>query len=293
MSATPAPVGRPPSFPPSVLITGASTGIGAACVAQLSARGWHVYASVRKAADAERLQTQYGGRVSVLEFDVTDAAAVGAAGARVVAERGERGLDGVVNNAGIAVAAPLEFLPIAELRHQLEVNVIGQVAVAQAVLPALRRARGRIVLVGSIAGRSALPFTGAYSASKHALEAIADAWRVELAPFGVHVAIVEPGVIATPIWSTAAAYAEAMLARLPPAVDHYYGRALDGLRARAARGVKGLPPEHVARAVEHALTARRPRSRYLVGRDARTRVWLQRLPDRLRDRLILAGVKRL
>lgn len=277
----------------AVLITGASTGIGAACVERMVGRGWHVYASVRKTADADRLGTRFGRAVTVLQFDITDAAAVQEAGARIVAERAAAGLDGVVNNAGIAVAAPLEFLPPAELRHQLEVNVIGQVAVAQAVLPALRRARGRIVLVGSIAGRSALPFTGAYSASKFALEAIADAWRVELAPWDVHVAIIEPGVIATPIWSTASRYAEGMLARLPARVNEYYGRALDGLRARAARGVGGLPPERVARAIEHALTARRPRTRYLVGRDARTRVWLQRLPDRVRDRLIREGVKRL
>jgi NAD(P)-dependent dehydrogenase (short-subunit alcohol dehydrogenase family) len=278
---------------PAVLVTGASTGIGAACVARLVARGWHVYASVRRPADAERLREQFGASVSALEFDVTDEGPVRAAGARIVAERGEAGLDGVVNNAGIAVAAPLEFLPLAELRHQLEVNVIGQVGVAQAVLPALRRAHGRIVLVGSIAGRSAMPFLGAYGASKHALEAIGDAWRVELAPFGIAVAIIEPGVIATPIWATAARHADAMIGRLPAGVREYYGRSLDALRTRAARGMAGLPPERVADAVEHALTARRPRARYLVGRDARTRVWLQRLPTPIRDRLILAGLRRL
>jgi NAD(P)-dependent dehydrogenase (short-subunit alcohol dehydrogenase family) len=282
-----------PRVRPSALVTGASTGIGAACVARLVARGWHVYASVRRPADAERLRQQFGESVSVLEFDVTDEGAVRAAGARIVAERGEAGLDGVVNNAGIAVAAPLEFLPLAELRHQLEVNVIGQVAVAQALLPGLRRARGRIVLVGSIAGRSAMPFLGAYGASKHALEAIGDAWRVELAPFGVRVAIIEPGVIATPIWKTSERHADSFLGTLPTGLQQYYGRALDALRARAARGMGGLPPDRVADAVEHALTARRPRARYLVGRDARTRVWLQRLPTPVRDRLILAGLRRL
>jgi NAD(P)-dependent dehydrogenase (short-subunit alcohol dehydrogenase family) len=277
----------------ALLVTGASTGIGAACVDRFVARGWHVYATVRKPADAERLDRSHGGAVTVLQLDITDQAAVHAAGARIATERGDAGLDGVVNNAGIAVAAPLEFLPLEELRRQLEVNVVAQVAVTQAVLPALRRARGRIVLVGSIAGRSAMPFTAAYCASKHALEAIADSWRIELNPWGMHVAIIEPGVISTPIWTTAAAHAEALLERLPPAVHEYYGRALAGLRTRAARGIHGLPPSRVADVIEHALTADRPHPRYVVGRDARSRVWLQRLPTRLRDRLILQGIKRL
>ena len=275
------------------LVTGTSTGIGRACVDRLVAAGWQVYAGVRKPADAAALSTAHGERVVPLEFDLTDLAAVREAGARVVAERGEGGLQGVVNNAGIAVAGPLEFLPPEELRRQLDVNVVGQVAVTQAVLPALRRGGGRIVLVGSIAGRSALPFTGAYSASKFALEAIADSWRIELAPWHLPVVMIEPGVIATPIWDTAARHATAILERLPPQVQEYYGEALAGMRRRAARGMGGLPAAAVAAAVERALTARRPRARYVIGRDARTRVWLQRLPTRLRDRLVLAGVKRL
>src|SRR5690606_18247926 len=213
----------------SVLVTGASTGIGEACVERLVAAGWRVFASVRKATDAERLADTHGGRVSVVRFDVTDEAAVRTECARVVESCGEQGLDGVVNNAGMAVAGPLEFLPLSELRRQLEVNVIGQVGVVQALLPALRRARGRIVLIGSISGRAGMPFTGAYGASKHALEAIADAWRVELAPWGVRVLIIEPGVITTPIWDTAAAHADGMLAQLPPIAEEYYGKPLGRL----------------------------------------------------------------
>jgi NAD(P)-dependent dehydrogenase (short-subunit alcohol dehydrogenase family) len=277
----------------SVLVTGASTGIGRACMDRLAAGGWHVYASVRKQADAQAIAEAHGPAVTPLLFDLTDLAAIQAAGARVVAECGASGLQGVVNNAGIAVAGPLEFLPPAELRHQLEVNVVGQVAVAQWVLPALRTGRGRIILMGSISGRSAMPFTGAYAASKFALEAIADSWRIELAPWQLPVVMVEPGVIATPIWETAVRHATRVLDALPPQVQEYYGRALEAMRRRAARGMGGLPPTAVAEVVERALTARRPRARYVVGRDAKTRVWLQRLPTRLRDRLVLEGVKRL
>ena len=277
----------------NVLVTGASTGIGNACAHRLARAGWRVFATVRKLPDAERLARESAGRIIPLRLDVTDAGSIAEGCARVEEQCGATGLHGVVNNAGVAIAGPLEFLPIDELRRQIEVNVTGQVAITQAVLPALRRARGRIVFIGSIAGRSALPFTGAYSASKFALEAIADSWRIELRPFGIHVSIVEPGVIATPIWDTATTTGDANIARMPPAVNEYYGRALKGIRKRAERGMGGRPPEAVAEIVEHALTARRPRARYLVGRDAAVRVMLQKLPTSIRDRLVLAAVKRL
>jgi NAD(P)-dependent dehydrogenase (short-subunit alcohol dehydrogenase family) len=212
-------------------------------------------------------------------------------------------LQALVNNAGVAIAGPLEFLPLAELRRQLDINFTGQIAVTQAFLPLLRQARastrgdhraGRIVFMSSISGRSALPFTGAYAASKHALEAAADALRVELKPFGITVSLVEPGVVATPIWDTARAAGERNLEVMPPQVHEYYGRMLDALRRRAARGMKGLPPEQVADVVAHALMSKRPHARYLVGRDARARVWLNRLlPTAARDRLIQAALRRL
>jgi len=189
-----------------------------------------------------------------------------------------------VNNAGIAIAAPLEFLPPDELARQLDVNVVGQVCVTQAFLPALRAARGRVVFVGSVGGRSALPFLGAYAASKFALEAITDSLRVELAPWRMHVSIVEPGTIATPMWTKP----QRAVQEMPPEVAELYGERIEKFRSLAQRrsAGKGIPPEEVAKAIEHALTATTPKTRYLVGRDAKRRARLQRLPDRARDRLL-------
>jgi NAD(P)-dependent dehydrogenase (short-subunit alcohol dehydrogenase family) len=269
----------------AVLVTGASKGIGQATALRLARAGWRVFAGVRRDQDGSALQKQHAGIVP-LRLDVTDSGEIEAAASRIADDTGGA-LHGVVNNAGIAVAGPLEYLPPAELRHQLDVNVVGQVAVTQALLPMLRRTRGRIVFVGSISGRSSLPFTGAYAASKHALEAIADAWRVELLPFGVRVVLIEPGVIATPIWTTSIAAGERMVAAAPAALQQDYGDRLAALRRRAERGSAGLEPDVVARAIEHAFTAPSPRTRYLIGNDARLRLWLQRLlPDRARDRLI-------
>jgi NAD(P)-dependent dehydrogenase (short-subunit alcohol dehydrogenase family) len=256
---------------PSVLVTGASTGIGEATARRLAARGWHVYASVRNAGEAPDGTTE-------LLFDVTDGPAI--AGAALGIDR----LDALVDNAGIAIAAPLEFLPPEELSRQLDVNVIGQLRVLQAFLPALREGRGRVVLMGSIAGRSALPFLGAYAMSKHALEAMADSLRVELAPWGMHVAIVEPGTIATPIWTKPQRSADA----LPPQAVELYGERMGAFRRLAAErsSNKAAPVDAVAEAVEHALTAEKPKTRYLVGPDAKRRARVQRLPDRARDRVL-------
>jgi NAD(P)-dependent dehydrogenase (short-subunit alcohol dehydrogenase family) len=188
-------------------------------------------------------------------------------------------LDGLVNNAGIAVAGPLEFLPPDELRRQLEVNVVGQLRVIQMVLPALRATRGRIINVGSISGRSSLPFLGAYAMSKFALEAMTDALRVELRPWGIHVAIVEPGTIKTPMWTRERPDPPAEALTL-------YGDRIAAFRAFALkRSASGAPAESVAEVIEDALTATRPRARYLVGRDARIRAGVERLPDSLRDRV--------
>jgi NAD(P)-dependent dehydrogenase (short-subunit alcohol dehydrogenase family) len=253
------------------LVTGASSGIGEATALRLARRGWDVVAGVRREEDAERLRRQ--GLRSVL-LDVTDPDAIAA----LDLSR----LDGLVNNAGVALALPLELLPLDELRRLLEVNLVGQLAVTQRLLPALRAARGRIVNVGSIAGRSALPFLGAYAASKFALEAASDALRVELRPWGIRVAIVEPGSIATPIWTKGAQRFEQLAPDLGP-----YRERLEAFRSVVVtRTEKRAPADEVARAVEHALTASRPRARYLVGRDARTRAQLERLPTALRDRVL-------
>lgn len=213
-----------------------------------------------------------------LVFDVTDPVGVGHAATQT------EELDALVANAGVAIAAPLEALPPDELTRQLDVNVVGQLRCVQAFLPALRKRRGRVVLMGSIAGQSALPFLGAYAMSKFALEAMTDALRVELAPWGIHVAIVEPGTIKTPIWTRERPD--------PPAEARaLYGARIDAFRRLAVkRGTAGAPPEDVADAVEHALTADKPHARYLVGRDAKLRARVQRLPVRLRDRVIVRRV---
>jgi NAD(P)-dependent dehydrogenase (short-subunit alcohol dehydrogenase family) len=238
----------------------------------MAARGWLVLAGVRRLGDAPP------GTTEVI-LDVTDPDAVAALG-KTATGAGELsvGLDGLVDNAGIGISAPLENLPLDELRRQLEVNVVGQLAVTQAVLPALRAARGRIVIMGSIGGRSALPFLGGYAMTKHALEAMADSFRVELAPDGIEVSIVEPGTIATAIWTKPQPLADGVSDRYRARIDRFR-------RFAAARSSKAAPVDLVADAVEHALTAQRPRTRYVVGRDARIRATIERLPDRLRDRL--------
>ncbi len=270
-----------------VLVTGASTGIGEACARRLDRAGWRVFAGVRRDEDGQRLRAAMSPRLVPVRIDVSDGASIARA-AEGIGAADDGGLDGLVNNAGIAVTGPLEYLPIAEFRRQLEVNVVGQLAVTQACLPLLRRRRGRIVLMGSIAGRMTVPFLGPYSASKFALEAMADALRVELQPWGLHVSLVEPGSIATPIWRKSGRAAAEQAAALPEEARRRYGAGAQKLREAAEKtGRRGIDPDVVAAAVEHALTAASPRTRYLVGRDARLRALLVRLiPDRVRDRLL-------
>lgn len=257
----------------TALVTGASSGIGQACAVQLVSSGWRVLAGVRRAGEAP------DGTEEVL-LDVTAADQI-----RAAAELVDQ-LDGLVNNAGIAISAPVEFVPPEELRHQLEVNLVGQVAVTQAFLPALRRAKGRIVFMGSIAGRSALPFLSPYAASKHALEAVADSLRLELRPFGIHVSIVEPGSIKTAIWARSAQRADKLIAASDGELGDLYGERIAAFRQIALeRGAAGAPTGKVAKVVLEALTAERPHTRYLIGRDARLRAGFERLPDRLRDRI--------
>lgn len=272
----------------AVVITGASTGIGRACALYLDRLGFQVFAGVRRASDGEALQGQASGRLQPLFIDVTDAGLISAAVETVAAAVGRAGLAGLVNNAGIAVGGPLEFIPVEKFRQQIEINVVGQVAVTQAFLPLLRAGRGRVVNMGSISGRVATPMLGPYAASKFALEALTDSLRGELRPWGIEVSIVEPGAIATPIWNKSVSAAEAMIDGFPPEAFDLYGPSLDRLRAAILQtGQRGLPAETVARVVAHALTARRPKTRYLIGRDARLGAFLARLlPDRLRDRLL-------
>jgi NAD(P)-dependent dehydrogenase (short-subunit alcohol dehydrogenase family) len=268
-----------------VLITGASTGIGEACALHLDKLGFRVFAGVRKAADADALRQKASPRLTPVMIDVTDATSIASAAETVGQAVGEFGLSGLVNNAGIAVVAPMEFVLLDDLRRQLEVNTIGQVAVTQAFLPLLRRAKGRIVNISSQGGRFVFPLFGPYSMSKFALEAFSDALRRELRGWGMHVAVVEAGSIATPIWSKGIATAGSIRDKLPAQAEPLYGRMMDTLRAGALlMGARGIPPETVARAVAHALTSRFPRTRYLVGLDAQViarLAWL--LPDRVMD----------
>jgi NAD(P)-dependent dehydrogenase (short-subunit alcohol dehydrogenase family) len=269
-----------------VVITGASSGIGEACALRLDELGYRVFAGVRRAEDAERLAQATSERLEPVILDVTDPEAIQAAARRVAEALGTEPLVGLINNAGIAVGGPLEFVPRAELRKQLEVNVVGPVARAQAFLPLLRRGSGRIVQMGSVSGRFASPFLGPYSASKFALEALSDALRVELRPWGIHVSIIEPGVIATPIWKKSLAAADETMTEMPPALEELYGEMLGAVRGEV-EGLHGIPAARVADAVVHALTAARPRPRYhVVGPSARLRLALAYLPTRLRDWIV-------
>jgi NAD(P)-dependent dehydrogenase (short-subunit alcohol dehydrogenase family) len=269
-----------------VVVTGSSTGIGRACALHLDRLGFTVFAGVRKEEDGERLRAEASGSLQPLILDVTDPAHISRAAERV--EATEQRLAGLVNNAGIGAGGPLELLPLSDFRHQIEVNLIGQVAVTQAFIPALRRTRGRIVFISSIGGLVATPYMSPYHASKFGVEAVGDVLRQELRRFGVQVSIVEPGSIATPIWDKGRATAKTIRSKLSAEGQELYGESLartEELLAQTAG--RGAPPEKVAGVVAHALTARRSRTRYLVGADARAMATLKRLlPDRLRDRLV-------
>jgi NAD(P)-dependent dehydrogenase (short-subunit alcohol dehydrogenase family) len=276
-----------------VLVTGASSGIGEACVRRLAALGFEVFAGVRKPADGERLTASIPGAVTPLRIDVTEQGSIADAARKIGEASGGRGLAGLVNNAGIAVPAPLEHQPIDDFRRQLEVNLVGQVAVTQAFIPALRTARGRIVNVSSIGGRVAVPLLGAYAASKFALEGLSDTLRRELRPWGIAVAVIEPGTIATPIWDKGIVSGDELSAQMGPEAQRDYGALIATVRAASERGAHdGLPPDAVAKDVAHALTAKKPRTRYLVGREAKSRGLIARfLPDRVMDAAIARAMK--
>jgi NAD(P)-dependent dehydrogenase (short-subunit alcohol dehydrogenase family) len=251
----------------------------------LDAAGWRVFAGVRKEEDAASLREACSERLVPLMLDVTDAAQIAAAAERIGAEVGAAGLDGLVNNAGIAVPGPLETLPIGDFERQIGVNLTAHVAVTQAMLPAIRRARGRIVFITSIGGLMAFPMFGAYHAAKFGLEAVGDVFRRELRPWGIKVAIIEPGSIATPIWDRGDAEVDALAERVGDEHVELYGEASAAFREVARKtGERGIPPERVATKIEHALTAKRPHTRYLVGADARGQAFAAKLlPDRLLD----------
>jgi NAD(P)-dependent dehydrogenase (short-subunit alcohol dehydrogenase family) len=272
----------------AVVVTGASTGIGRACALRLDRLGFQVFAGVRKDADGKALKKKARGNLTPVRMDVTDEAAITAAAETVGNAVGEGGLLGLVNNAGIAMPGPIEFLPLKDLRTQLDVNVIGQVAVTQAFLPLIRKGSGRIVNIGSIGGRMATPFQGAYNASKFAMEALTDSLRMELKPWGIHVSIVEPGNIDTPIWQKGLGQADVLLEKMPAYGRELYDPVVDAARQAAEKSAQaGIPPSAVAKAVVHALTAEKPKTRYVVGTDARIQAVVARLvPDGVKDWLV-------
>lgn len=269
----------------SVLVTGASTGIGRATALRLDAAGWRVFAGVRKPEDADSLVQAGSASLSPLFLDVTDAEQIAAAAQLIAAQDG--GLTGLVNNAGVAIPSPLETIPIDDFRHQIEVNLVGQVAVTQALLPSIRAAGGRIVFLSSIGGRIAFPLTGAYHAAKFAIEAVGDVFRQELRPWGISVSIVEPGSIDTPIWERGERISDEVGSRSPQR-EALYGKVIESYRRVVKQTAeRGIPPEKVAGVIEHALSAGRPRTRYLVGIDAKVQARVRPLiPTPVFDRIV-------
>jgi NAD(P)-dependent dehydrogenase (short-subunit alcohol dehydrogenase family) len=271
----------------AVVVTGSSTGIGRASVLHLDRLGFTVFAGVRKDADGEALRGAGSDRLKPLTLDVTEPEQISAATERV-AQESPGGLTGLVNNAGVGVGGPLELIPIDDFRRQIEVNLIGQIAVTQAFLPALRAARGRVVFLSSIGGLNANPYMSPYHASKFGIEGVGDALRQEMRQFGVEVSLVEPGSVATPIWDKGKDSADAIRDRLTPEDERLYGDKVSRMSEVLEKiGARGVPPEQVAEAIGHALTAKRPKTRYLVGADARMTLLMRRLvPDRMRDRIV-------
>jgi NAD(P)-dependent dehydrogenase (short-subunit alcohol dehydrogenase family) len=276
----------------AVLVTGASTGIGEATAIHLARRGHQVFAGVRKEEDAARLKDSAEGITPVI-IDVTDQDQIDDTYRTIDAAVGNRGLWGLVNNAGIGRGGPIEYIEIDEWRQQLDVNVIGQVAVTRTMLPLIRKATGRIVLVGSIGGRWSTPFIAPYNASKFALRAIADSIRGELHAFGIKVSLIEPGAVKTPIWEKSREKASELESRFPPEALERYGHVMKTAAKMIDFQEKaGVAPQVVAEAIEHALTSSRPKAHYLVGKDARAQAFITKfMPVRVRDALVRRVLK--
>lgn len=254
----------------AVLITGASSGMGKATSLRLAQAGFTVYAAVRKQRDADALKASRVPRLVPILLDVTKAETISAAFLAIRDDAGSAGLAGLVNNAGIAVTGPIELVPLDELRRQFEVNVFGQVAVTQAFLPLIRLARGRIVNVGSVGARFALPFGGGLNASKAAFESISDSLRMELRPWGIHVVLVSPGSIRTAAEDKLLQDSQAAIAAFPPDGQAHYADAYRSFVQSLLRlESHGVGPEVVAETVYRALTSPAPRRRYPVGPKSR------------------------
>jgi NAD(P)-dependent dehydrogenase (short-subunit alcohol dehydrogenase family) len=271
-----------------VLVTGASTGIGRACAFRFAEMGYRTIGGVRKVADGESLKAESSGKIEPVPLDVTIPESI----AEAVKAVGDHPLAGLINNAGVATLGPVELLSIDAWRKQFDVNVIGVVAVTQAFLPLLRRGPGRIVNIGSIADRCAVPGSGAYDSSKFAVKAITDVLRMELHPWGIFVSLIEAGSVATAIWEKSLRDADNLSREVAPERYRLYSGLMATLREEAAGAARNAASvDAVVEAVEHALIARRPKTRYLVGKDVWLWLMLSLVPDRWRDRLILSKMR--
>jgi NAD(P)-dependent dehydrogenase (short-subunit alcohol dehydrogenase family) len=273
----------------AIFITGAASGIGLVSAQRLERLGFRIFAGVLPGEDTAPLRNSLSKEAQIIPLDITDAGQIASMQAELEQALGDEGLHGLFNNAGVAITAPIELVPVEALRRQIETNLIGHFAVTQALLPLIRKARGRIVNTSSLAGRVAMPGMGPYSISKFALEALTDTLRLELREWGIHVAAIEPGVIKTPIWKRGVAYTDEIVAEVPETLRRLYEPLLNALRNVSQRSAEtGASAELVADAVEHAFTTPRPRTRYLVGSDARRAAlvaWL--LPNRWADNIIM------
>jgi NAD(P)-dependent dehydrogenase (short-subunit alcohol dehydrogenase family) len=271
-----------------VVVTGTSTGIGATTALHLVDEGFHVFAGVRREADADALRAHASDRVTPLLIEVTDESTIGAAAAAVEDAVGSQGLAGLVNNAGIGVPAPLEFQPMTDFRRQLEVNLIGPVAMIQAFLPLIRRGGGRIVNVGSIGGMLVLPLNGAYSASKFGMRAISDALRLELRQWNIHVSLIEVAPVKTAIFGKSFAALDGLESTLGEEAFALYEQQIAAVRKAVEKAAADAdPPLVIAKAIHHALTSDKPKTRYLAGHGGRETAVAAALPDRARDRALV------
>jgi len=272
----------------AIFVTGASGGIGSDAVRRLASSGYRVFAGIRDHTQVGHF-ADASGTIIPVNLDITDSNSIRIAAMTVADAVGKAGLFGLINNAGNIVQGPLELLSIDEIKRQFDVNVFGQIAVTQAFLPLLRRREGRIVNIGAVTGKTAMPYIGALSASKHALEAVTDALRVELQPWNIHVSIIEPAAIETNIFKKASAAARISLDRVPPEKRMLYEPAIEAVNASFAKQPVSST-KVVTDAIVHALTSDRPRTRYAVGRGARLVVSLSHLPDRFVDRLLIGSL---
>ena len=270
-----------------MVITGTSTGIGAATAIHLAENGFHVFAGVRRSEDGEALRAQAPKDLTPLIIDVTVPSTISAAAATVADTVGDRGLTGLVNNAGIAKPAPIEFQPMDDFRTQLEVNLFGPIVMVQAFLPLIRRGRGRIVNVGSVGGMIVLPLNGAYSASKFGIKAISDALRLELRQWSIHVALIEVAPVKTAIFGKTFAEFDGLETSLGEKGHELYEEQIAAVRTATEKAAADAdPPLVIAKAIAHALMSDKPKTKYLVGHGGKGVAVVAALPDRARDRAL-------